>query len=163
MKLTISWSGDKVQKDERSLPAPATPPASRYFTAVEPPSQLWCSSSHTSPSSCSCSLSFWECEWSTGNGSGRDWVDAVGGIGDGEATIDGGLSSALRLTSPALKNVRYRQILGSVDRITNLPSSLWQSLSHHHRGISSSHNTGISQRSRPSEVVRGESLETRGS
>ena len=26
-------------------PAPATPPANKYFTAVEPPNQLWCSSS----------------------------------------------------------------------------------------------------------------------
>lgn len=36
---------DEGHTDETRLPAPATPPANRYFTAVEPPSQLWCSSS----------------------------------------------------------------------------------------------------------------------
>lgn len=36
---------EKGQMDETHSPAPATPPANRYFTAVEPPSQLWCSSS----------------------------------------------------------------------------------------------------------------------
>lgn len=36
---------DEGHTDKARLPPPATPPANRYFTAVEPPSQLWCSSS----------------------------------------------------------------------------------------------------------------------
>lgn len=48
-------------------------------------------------------------------------------------------------------------------RITNLPSSLSRSPFRRHRGISSSRNTGIFQRSRPSGAARVGNLETRGS
>jgi hypothetical protein len=94
---------NKEHIDETCSPAPATPPANRYFKAVEPPNQAWCSSSWIPTSSCSCSSVCREYEWSMGNGGRVTWVATIDTTGVGEVGFKGGLSSALKLTSPLFK------------------------------------------------------------
>lgn len=75
----------------RHSPAPAMPPAARNLSAVCPSSQLWCSSSSSYSSKCSScgSTDEWSCA-----------CDELSEETDFVILNNGGLSSALRETSP---------------------------------------------------------------
>lgn len=136
---------------EVDLPAPAIPPASRNLSAVWPRNTPWGASSSSSSSNGSSSSSA-----SVGGGTG----------GSGSLNVDaravegsGGLSSALRLTSPA-DQYQTPNTTREYEN-SNLPSSLGRSLSRHRLGTCSLHSTCISRQSKPSVVKARRSLEIR--